>query len=412
MDLEDWLRRIEQLHPRKWDLGLERVGEVGRRLGVLTPADHVFLVAGTNGKGSTCEAISRLASARGLRVGKTTSPHLVRFNERIVVDDLAVTDEEVCAAFATIDRARKDISLSYFEFAALAALRVFIEREVDVAVLEVGLGGRLDAMNIVDPDISVITRIAMDHESWLGTDRESIAREKAGIMRADRFCVIADESPPQSLTVATVETGARPVRITRDFGVDDDGLFIRTDTGERRFHRPGPPQLPEQSLLAAIQAVSLAGFTPSAADVHALYSDLRLPGRFQQLPAPRRTLLDVAHNPDAAVWLADRLAACKSGECHAVVGVYADKDYNAMLRSLVPLVDRWYPSDLDDPRAVAAADLADCLVACGGSVAGTYGKVSAAYDDALNNSAATDLILVFGSFLTVGGVLDYLHVPV
>jgi dihydrofolate synthase/folylpolyglutamate synthase len=231
-------------------------------------------------------------------------------------------------------------------------------------------------------------------------------------MRADRYCVIADDNPPQSLSAAAAETGARPVWIARDFGVDDDGLFIRTGTGVQRFHRRGAPQLPEQSLLAAIQAVALAGFTPCPVDVDALYSDLRLPGRFQQLSTPRRTLLDVAHNPDAAMWLADRLAACKSGECHAVVGVYADKDYNAMLKSLVPLVDRWYPSNLDDPRAVAAADLADCVVACGGSVAGTYGKVSAAYDDALNNSTAADLILVFGSFLTVGGVLDYLHVPV
>ncbi|MFT5805640.1 MAG: dihydrofolate synthase/folylpolyglutamate synthase, partial [Candidatus Paceibacteria bacterium] len=184
MTLADWLLIIEQQHPVKWDLGLARVGEVGRRLGVLKPAPLTFLVAGTNGKGSTCEYLYQLCRTQNLKVGKSTSPHLQRFNERIEVQGEATTDAEICRAFAAIDEARAEISLSYFEFGALAALLVFKWQAVDVAILEVGLGGRLDAMNMTDPDVSVITRIALDHQSWLGDTRALISVEKAGILRA------------------------------------------------------------------------------------------------------------------------------------------------------------------------------------------------------------------------------------
>lgn len=390
MNLDDWLSRIEQLHPKSWDLGLERVGEVGRRLDVLKPAKTVFLVAGTNGKGTTCEAIAGLCRRRGLRVGKSTSPHLVSFNERIVVDGEPASDEAICGAFAAIEAARGDISLSYFEFGALAAMLLFREASVDVAVLEIGLGGRLDAMNIVDPDVSVITRIALDHQDWLGDTREVIAVEKAGVMRPGKPCVIADSDPPGSLLEAAERTGSEPRVIGRDF----DRL-------------EGDCRLPGESLAAAMEAIAAAGMEPDPGDMAFLRS-LELPGRFQRIDGPVPTLLDVAHNPDAATWLARRLKSVTRKRCHAVFGVYGDKDYQAVIQVLAPSVDVWYPTTSGEPRSLDPSDLADALASFGEAIAGKYDKVSSAYDEALKNCEMGDLILVFGSFPVVGGVLDHL----
>lgn len=411
MSLDEWLARIGAVHPVKWDLGLERVAAVGRRLDVLSPAPTVFLVAGTNGKGSTCMAIAALCGLQGRHVGVTTSPHLIRFNERIVIDGRAADDEEICGAFARIEAARGDISLTYFEFAALAAMDIFVRREVDVAVMEIGLGGRLDAMNIVEPDVSVITRIAMDHESWLGDNRQAIAREKAGIMRSGRPCIVADADPPDALGLCAAEVGARPLWIDRDFGRDvQQGIYAAGAAGRLAFHRPGDPVVPEASVLAAIQAVTVAGMVPTEEQVDAVYNTLRVPGRFQEVAMPRRTVLDVAHNPDAAAWLARRLAREKRGRCHALVGMYRDKDYASVIAALAPLVDYWYVCRADEPRAAGTEELAGTVRRAGGSVVGRYDKVSAAYDLAVVNTTAMDLILVFGSFPIVGGVLEHLGV--
>ena len=413
MVLDDWLRRIENLHPVKWDLGLERVSEVGHRLEVIRPAPVTFLVGGTNGKGSTCAAIAALCRNAGLCVGVTTSPHLIRFNERITIDGTAASDAEICEAFERIETARGDISLTYFEFAALAAMDIFKRRKVDVAVLEVGLGGRLDAMNIVEPDVSVVTRIALDHQAWLGNDRESIAREKAGIMRPGKPCVIADDNPPDALLVCASSLDARPLIIDRDFGWRNDRLFVQPGGTElQAVRRPEQTPLPEQSLLAAVQAVVAAGILPTARGVSGVFGELRLAGRLQQWHEPRFTVLDVGHNPDAAIWLASRLENFKKGLCHAVVGMYRDKDYETVLGTLSPWVDRWYLCQADDPRAASGDELAVSIRRHGGSVAGNYGKVSIAYDQAVDDSTALDMILVFGSFPVVGGVLEHLGVQV
>lgn len=416
MHLDDWLDHIGRLHPKRWDLGLERVGDVGRRLGVLKPARQVYLVAGTNGKGTTCEAIAWLLRAQGLSVGKSVSPHLVRFNERIEVDGIFADDAEICTAFETIERVRGDTSLSYFEFGALAAMLVFKQRDVDAAVLEIGLGGRLDAMNIVDPDVSVITRIALDHQSWLGETREAIAIEKAGVMRRDRYCVIADDEPPHSLAARAAETGARPLYIGKDFGIDADGRLYCT-RGDRNPERVDllckavPVALPAQSLAAAVQAVCVAGYIPKASQVETMFESLRLPGRFQVVDGTVRTVLDVAHNPDAAQWLADRLEnVLSSGACHAVFGMYRDKDCDAVIRIMQPRVDAWHITAAEnDDRAASPAALADLVSDAGGSVAATYDKVAQAYDGALGQCEAGDTVLVFGSFPVVGGVLEHLN---
>lgn len=413
MNLDQWLERISTLHPRKWDLGLERVGEVGRRLGVVNPAPLVFLVAGTNGKGSTCEAISHLCQSRGLATGKSTSPHLIRFNERIVVNGEAASDREICDAFRAIDEARGDVSLSYFEFGALASLLIFKSRKVDAAVLEIGLGGRLDAMNIVSPNVSIITRVALDHQDWLGSDREQIGREKAGIMRSLTPCVISDHDPTASIIERARELGAPLSLIDREFGFGPEGCFVEAN-GLRKVEYKGQfsPRLPAESLLAAAQAMAVVGLPPTRNEIHDLMSRLDLAGRFQQLNEPHRTVLDVAHNPDAAQLLAARVAGLGPLRCRAVFGMYRDKDIKGVISPMLACVDDWYLCQAEEPRAMPVDELATCLSALGGSVAGSYARVSLAYDAALKHSDPEDLILVFGSFPIVGGVLDHLHVPV
>ncbi len=392
MTLDDWLASIEAKHHKKWDLGLDRVGEVGRRLNVLRPAQHVFLVAGTNGKGSACEMISRLLTQKGLKVGTSTSPHLVRFNERIVIDGVAVDDKTIVDAFGAISEAAGEISLTYFEYGALAAMFVFKHAGVDAAVLEIGLGGRLDAMNIVDPDVSVITRIALDHQSWLGDTRELIAIEKAGVMRAGKPCIIADADPASSLADCAATTGT-PLRYLE---------------ASRDYHLSPDCPLPEPSLRAAIEAVLARGFALSQDDVDAALARINLPGRFQRILSPHPTLLDVAHNPDAAAWLARRLSTLSFRACHAVFGIYADKDLPAVTECLATLVDHWYLSAMPEARAAEPDVLEQVVTRLGGSVSGKYDKVSQAYDSACANAHDDDLILVFGSFGIVGGVLQHL----
>lgn len=413
MNLENWLDRIGRVHPKAWDLGLDRVASVGERLDILKPARQVFLVAGTNGKGSACEALEQLCLNHGYSVGKSTSPHLVRFNERIVVNGVNADDETICEAFDAIDEARGDTSLTYFEFATLAALLVFKRRNLDVAVLEVGLGGRLDAMNIVDPDVSIITRIALDHEAWLGNDRNAIGQEKAGIMRPGKFCIIADESPPASIAEMARATGAMPVYLGNpstggDFGINTDEIHLKAFGV-----LPGPmvPVLPLPSLLAALQAFALALAPPTVADVRTL-SQLTLSGRFQMIEGSPTTLLDVAHNPDAAERLKAQLDAITFDRCRAVFGMYRDKAIDKVASTLSAHVDEWFLSAVNEDRAASPAELAAVICSFGGSVAGTYDKVTIAYDKAFDQSDAGDLILVFGSFPVVGEVLRHKGISV
>lgn len=410
MELADWLQRIEQQHPVKWDLGLARVGEVGRRLNVLQPAPLVFLVAGTNGKGSTCEYITRLCESLGKTVGKSTSPHLQRFNERIQVQGVAADDAQICAAFAAIDEARGDISLTYFEYGTLASLLIFKWCKVDVAVLEIGLGGRLDAMNIVVPTVTVITRIALDHQAWLGDTRELIGAEKAGIMRAGVPCVVVDPAPPRAITVQADVLGSPVSAIGREFGWSADSVWLQQAGARVVFTDLPPLLLPADSLAAASQAVACAGLMITPAAMAWAAAQGRVAGRFQLLNAPHRSVLDVAHNPDAAVYLRDKLQLLLGdhGRCRAVVGMYADKDYAAVLALLAPLVSHFYCTDLAESRAAPAALLAAVVNNLNGSGASTYARVRLAYEAAVQQSSAADLILVFGSFPVVAGVLDYI----
>ena len=392
LSLEHWLTYIQEVHPVGWDLGLDRVSEVGRRLKVLHPAVTTVLVAGTNGKGSTCEYLERFAMANGLSVGKSTSPHIHQFNERIAIDGVLVPDQSIVRAFQEIESARKEITLTYFEFATLASLFLFCEQKVDVAILEVGLGGRLDAMNIVDPDLTIITHISLDHQDWLGNTRAEIAREKAGIMRAGVSCIVADRDPPESVYEYALEIGASLYIIGRDFESLED-----IDT-----------VLPRDSFDAAQQASKMLGWDVSGSQEIGVTT--RLTGRRTVMEDKCEVLLDVTHNPAAAASLAEHLRAHWGGrDIHAVIGMYKDKDIESVSGILMPLFKTCHLTNLDEPRGEDADRLLGRLSVKPAGNVETYVNIEDALDGARKEASPADLILVCGSFPVVSGVLQLLN---
>ena len=391
LSLDHWLSYIQEVHPVGWDLGLDRVSEVGRRLKLLHPAVTTILVAGTNGKGSTCEYLERFAMANGLSVGKSTSPHIHHFNERIAIDGVPVPDQSIVRAFQEIESARKEITLTYFEFATLASLFLFCEQNVDVAILEVGLGGRLDAMNIVDPDLTIITHISLDHQDWLGNTRAEIAREKAGIMRAGVSCIVADRDPPESVYEYALEIGASLYIIGRDFESLED-----IDT-----------VLPRDSFDAAQQASKMLGWDVSGSEEIGVTT--RLTGRRTVIKDKCEVLLDVAHNPAAAASLAEHLRAHWDGrDIHAVIGMYKDKDIESVSGILMPLFKTCHLTNLDEPRGEDADRILGRLSVKPAGNVETYVNIEDALDGARKEASPADLILVCGSFPVVSGVLQLL----
>jgi len=411
--LDDWLHWLEGHHPTEIELGLTRIRAVAERLDLLSPQARVVSIAGTNGKGSCVAACSALLRAAGQRVGAYTSPHLQHYNERIQVDGVPVGDDELCRAFARIDAASTDISLTYFEFGTLAALLIFQEQAVDVMVLEVGLGGRLDAVNLMGADVAVVTSVDLDHQAWLGNDRDSIGREKAGIYRAGRISLCADEQPPAGLLSAAGEIGVELQRIGEQFGftLQKEGWCW---WGEGRDGQPQQcqlerPVLPWPSVAAALQVVAQLGYQVKPLAQAASLDRLTLPGRYQTRPWAGRTLvLDVAHNPAAARHLAARLTSAGVVDTHLVVGMMADKDRVATLAPLSPLMTHcWLVSLPEIPRAATVAQLEQDLatlnvsaIGCG-TVAEVMGRLSQA-------SRPGDRIVIMGSFYTVSAALDWL----
>jgi len=339
-----WLGYLEKLHPTAIDLGLARCATVARALGMLPYPIPAITVAGTNGKGSVVHSCDAVLRGHGLRCGRYTSPHLRHFNERIVVDGKALPDAEIAAAFAAIEAARGAVSLTYFEFATLAALWLFRENAVDVAVLEVGLGGRLDAVNIVDASIAVITSIDLDHQNWLGDDREKIGREKACVARCGRPVVLAEDDYPDSIAVTLESIGARAQRAGKDWhwSAGGRGTLSLQLPGIGAFEAPVPPGLRAGNIAAGLCAASLLlAERFEASRAVAALSDLTIAGRGQRLQRSGRELfLDVAHNPAAMRALARELRrSAGSGRCFAALGVMADKDLPAMAMALAPVVD-------------------------------------------------------------------------
>lgn len=411
--LVEWLAYIERVHPQSIAMGLDRVGAVRRALG-LDPQFPIISVGGTNGKGSACAMLESILMAAGYRVGCYTSPHLLRYNERVRIAGCEAGDAELGAAFAAVDAARDGVQLTYFEFGTLAAVWLFIKAGIDVAVLEVGLGGRLDAVNVFDADSALVTSIGLDHMEYLGTTREEIGFEKAGIFRARRPAVCADPQPPGSLVAHAAAIGAPLWLMGRDFGYEAEPAQWRY--WSPRGRRAGLPQPALRGPLqianaAACLAVldSLHGRLPVAmSHIRSGFVAVENPGRFQVLPGRPVVILDVAHNPDAAAALAANLSALgrSGGRTLAVFSMYKDKDITGVARAVTGQIDRWYIAPAPGARGADAATLQRHLAAAGVKApVAECANTRAAYAQACDQAGENDRILVFGSFLTVAAAM-------
>ena len=430
--LEEWLTLQESVHPKTIDMGLARVTSVARALGVDRPSCPVITVAGTNGKGSTVVHIDGFLRAGGASTGMFTSPHFVRYNERIRVNGEDVGDDELVAAFERIERARGSTTLTFFEFNALAALVIFADRKVEAAILEVGLGGRLDAVNLVDADVGVVCSIGLDHRDYLGDTLDLIGAEKAGILRAGRPAVLGTDDMPASVYKAIDSLQARPVVAGRDFTWEVDGPRW-SYKGLQLSLRELPPSALTGSIqyrnastaLAAVEALQevrgLADLELNERTVSAALRSVRLAGRFQtvQVPAARGAgsvewILDIAHNEPAAAIFAGHvrerpMPAPGSGRTYALVGILGDKDAKAIARILDPLVDHWILCALPGPRGTTAEQLAERLqLPAPKTTLAT--SVEAGCEVARTSAAAGDRVLVFGSFHAVGPVMHWLGI--
>lgn len=411
--LAAWLAYLETLHPKAIALGLERVRAVYERLAI-APACPVVTVTGTNGKGSTSAFVDRMLSAGGYRTGLYASPHLLHYNERVRIAGADVDDSALCAGFAAVEAVRRNVPLTYFEFGTLAALWLFARARLDALVLEVGLGGRLDAVNLVDADVAIVTTIAIDHTDYLGPTREAIAREKAGIFRPGRVAVCADRDPPAALIERAQAIGAPLLRLGVEFGyVAQANQWRYFGPGGARHGLPYPALRGTYQLANAAAALTaldvLRERLPVAMGaVREALVGIELPGRFQVLPGRPVTVLDVAHNEEAALALADNVAAMGfHPRTLAVFGIMADKDIGAVVAALKPRVDRWLLATLPQPRG-ATSTLLRARVEEAGVAADailTFDNPGAAYRAAREMATEADRIIIFGSFLTVAAAL-------
>jgi dihydrofolate synthase/folylpolyglutamate synthase len=412
--LQDWLAHCESLHPKTIEMGLERVQAVAARMGLRFDCP-VITVAGTNGKGSTCAMLEAIALQAGYRPGVYTSPHLVHFEERCRIHGEIVQPQALVPHFEQVEAARQGVTLTYFEFTTLAIMGLMAASKLDVAILEVGLGGRLDAVNIVDADCAVITSIDLDHMDYLGPDRESIGYEKAGIMRTGRPAIVSDPVAPQSVLDRAVEIGADLWTLGRDFNFSGDKQQWAWAGRGRRYSGLAYPALRganqlinASGALAALEALRQRVPVTAQAVRNGL-AMVELPGRFQIVPGQPTLVLDVAHNPHSVAALAANLDAMGFyPTTHAVFGAMADKDLAPMLAKVGPLIDRWYFTDLPTPRAQSAPVLLAQWQAQN-KRADVQASVHADPMEALRAAVAAadpaDRIVVFGSFYTVGGVL-------
>ena len=412
--LDDWLAHCEQLHPKTIDMGLDRVRAVAERMGLRFDCP-VFTVAGTNGKGSTCAMLEAILTQAGFRTGLFTSPHLVRFEERCRIRGQNVDASDLVAAFARVESARAEISLTYFEFTTLAILDTLARAGLDAVILEVGLGGRLDAVNIIDTDCAFITSIDIDHAELLGDTREKIGFEKAGILRTGRPAIVSDPVPPQSVIDRATEIGADLWLLGRDFNYSGDKQQWAWAGRGRRYAGLAYPALRGANQLINASGV-LAALTAMRQQLPVTAQAVRnglalvdLPGRFQVVPGQPALVLDVAHNPHSVAALALNLDAMGFyPTTHAVFGAMTDKDLAPMLHRMDPLVDRWYFADLPTPRAASGVALQaawQALTQRKDASSAVFSQPLDALHAAAAKAQAADRIVVFGSFYTVGGVL-------
>lgn len=417
--LPQWLTWMEETRPEhEMDFGLDRIRRVGEQLGLLKPAPFTITVGGTNGKGSTLAVLESILLAAGYRVGLFTSPHFLKFNERIRINGEPVSDDRLCEAFEKINDGRKTTGLTYFEFATLAAVDCFNGAAVDVALMEVGLGGRLDATNAMDPDVSVITTVALDHQEYLGYSIEAIAKEKSGILRPHKPAVYGSDPVPLAIDEMAERLDSPLYCRGRAFslerqegrwswcGVDKEGQPLRLD------HLP----IPDVVIDNAATAIQALQFLPEPIPFEAVargLSRVAVTGRFQRLAMtngngePVEVVLDVAHNPQAAQMLRARLDESPvAGKARAVIAICKDKDYMDVVHCLEGDIHGWYVAQFDSPRALPADELAGQLLAREYPV-NSYQNVDEALNSALASSAPEDRVLVMGSFMTVSAALSY-----
>lgn len=427
--LADWLDYQQRIHPRDVELGLERVGEVWRRMGAPRPAPVVVTVGGTNGKGSTVAFLEAILSAAGKRVGCYTSPHLLHYNERVRVLGIDATDATLVDTFEKIETTRKEIALTYFEFGTLAALWIFAQSQLDIAVLEVGLGGRLDAVNLIDADAAIVTTVDLDHMDWLGSDRDSIGREKAGIFRSHRPAIVGMQDPPRGLIAEAERIGADVLVSGRNFSIMPQGdtwcwqpsAIDCANTSDEAANRlivpdpglPGAFQIDNAAAaIAAVHALrNRIGWNPQA--IAAGVSSARVPARVQRFKRNgcADLTIDVAHNPQAA----RALAQCSAGQSSnrrivAVFGALQDKDVGGVITPLLPLVDSWCAVDLSSqsPRGIALEELLKRMrmVFAPLEIDG-YASVADALDAAAASSGDSGQIIAFGSFFIAAAALNW-----
>jgi dihydrofolate synthase/folylpolyglutamate synthase len=414
--LSQWLQWQEKLHFTEIDPGLERVGEVWQRMGGSSKLPFkTITVAGTNGKGSSVAITAAILRAAGYRTATYTSPHLLQYNERICVDELPCNDEAICASFERIDKARGDISLTYFEFATLAAADIFSREQVDVAVLEVGMGGRLDAVNLFDTDIAVVTPIGLDHMAWLGDTREKIGREKAGILRTGKPVVCSESQPPESVLEHAHDIQAKAYVADADFSYQVSPQGDWSWKGAKQAYRSLPKpalhgQYQLQNAAAIIQVCELLSQQGMSIDETAIRQGLqqvKLAGRFQLIPGPVTRILDVTHNQQGAENMKQLLTeTAGSGKTYAVLAMLKDKDCDAVAEILNPVIDFWYLAGLEGDRGLSSENISEVLgPIVGDKKLGCYAQVIDAYNAAMNNAVIGDRVLIFGSFHTVEAVM-------
>lgn len=417
-NLEQWLSYLEQLHPNEIDMGLARVEEVAQRLGLPRIADKIVTVTGTNGKGSTCAFVESLVAQQGLKVGVYSSPHLLHYNERIRIAGQDVSDQQLCDAFSAVEQARAATSLTYFEMGTLAAFWLFAQASLDVAVLEVGLGGRLDAVNIVDADVAVVTNIGLDHHDWLGDTRDSVAYEKSGIFRTELPAVCGDIDPPEQILTQAAILNTPLLLRGRDFdlavseqrwhwrGVDSQGQPVQ-------LHDIPLLGLPIENAAVALQVYALLDLGWNTQSVLQGLSAAYIQGRLQELTLPWQgknleLMLDVAHNPHAANYLAERLKSKPiSGRRLGVLGVLDDKDLSGLLDCMQTQIDSWAVAALPTPRSCKVAQLEHALQQRHAPVL-AYPSIAQAIEAQCAQATEDDQIIIFGSFFTVAEALKWL----
>lgn len=419
MNLDQWLDHQQRVHPSEIALGLERVSAVAANLGLLRPARCVIIVGGTNGKGSTVAFVEAIARAAGYRVGAYTSPHLLRYNERIRIDGEDAEDAALIAAFEKIELARGQTPLTYFEYGTLAALLLFSEAKLDLAVLEVGMGGRLDAVNLVDADVAIVTTVALDHMNYLGNDRESIAGEKAGIFRSGRPAVIAETEPPVALVRHAERIGAKTLRAGQHYKFGDrlgGKWFWQDDTLKLDLAKPrliAPAQTANAAAaIAALRALHET-LPVSPEQIAAGVAVASAPARLQRIPGPIEILIDVAHNPQAAQQLAQWMMRNRpAGATQAVFAALADKDVPNIVGALMSCVDQWHLAGL--PEVAGRGQTIEQLWR---QVSGLLSRTLSSRHDTVAEALAAarahahpgDRILVFGSFHTAAAALKLIQ---